>query len=149
MVIDVTETGQYEEPFDVETVIADSTTHIGSMRRKIAVNREWIQSYHIEAEKAQRIAGDISAGFLISTIKVAAEQAIISRYSVSKEVRQARHDEIDVDVPANTRVTVLIYWKRKWRRGMIKLRDQQHREIVVPFQIVVGLSLDSKQSSEK
>lgn len=149
-IVSIVETSISEEFIGEEQKLIDNSNSATSLTRRIAVNREWSQSYTVEYEKTQTIGGEFNIGIDKATsIKLAAGEALRAKYSVSEETRRTRTDEIVLNVPSQTKLRVFIHWKRLWQHGLVKLRDEKNREFEVPFKVAVDVTFDQIQRDEK
>ena len=83
-----------------------------------------------------------------ASIEGAAQGELKNKYASTAERTVSRSDEISVDVPARTRRTVLVNWKRVWQHGTVTLRGQSADMICLPFKVLVDVTFDQTQVDE-
>lgn len=149
--VDITETSRTEEPIGDEQRTIDNSKSSIELTRRFTVSREWSQSYSIEYEKMcsnkQQLNLGVAQGVDVG-IRTAAEDSIRERYAVSGETRQTYAEEITLNVPARTKLCVVLHWKRIWQQGFLVLKSGSGQIAQLPFQIAVGITFDQVQADE-
>jgi hypothetical protein len=75
------------------------------------------------------------------TVTAKAENSVTSRYSLQQGERTKVTHEVEVNVPARTRVTVFVHWKLVWHHGVVKMSGPAG-SADVPFRFVHSLDYD-------
>jgi len=68
---------------------------------------------------------------------------------MSEEAKETYVEEIESEVPAFTKLSLVFRWKRIWQHGVVQLNTSEGDEIRVPYKIVVGITFDQFQTDEK
>lgn len=147
---EIIQSERFEEHIGYEERNVDNSRSTVNSTRRFRVSKEWRRTYTIDHENSKCIGGEINIGInSILNIKALAEKKILSKYSLSKEEKQIYEEEIIVEIPAKTKVKILIYWKYIWQEGLILFNDEKNRTIQVPFKVITGLTFDQSQIDEK
>jgi DNA-directed RNA polymerase subunit RPC12/RpoP len=149
-VSDIIETDRSEEIIGVDRRLIDNSKSSSRLTRKFSINREWSKVYSIEYEKAQ--ANGIELGVGVSetvSVKATSEESIRKKYFTSEESREICSEEVEVEIPASTKLNLAFQWKRIWQHGFILLRNENNEESRIPFRVVVGITFDQSQIDEK
>ena len=148
-IVEIQETDREEEGIGSDKRVIDNSRSSARLERKFSLSKEWSKSYRVEYEKAHTSTGGVSVGLDDAvSLKAGLELAIKNRYSVSEESREICSEEVMVQVPGKTRLSVVFEWKRIWQCGLIRFRDQDGRDSQVPFRIAVGVTFDQLQIDE-
>jgi hypothetical protein len=75
-------------------------------------------------------------------------QKLSTTYSASSERERVFEDAFEVEVPPRTRMQIMLRWKKAVQIGNMRIYSDG-KIIEVPFRIVVGLSVDNKNSTIK
>jgi hypothetical protein len=143
------ETDRFQEVIGEEERIINNSQSSGKVSRRFTVSKEWLKSYSIELENATKNGVKLEVG-LLRTIKTrqAAEESLIERYSVTEDQKRVYQEEIILDIPARTKMRVIIIWKRIFQRGVLKITQADSSMIEIPFQVAIGLTFDQTQIDE-
>jgi hypothetical protein len=146
IVFNFIETDRVEESLGDEKRQIDNSKSLVELTRHFTVSREWIQSYKIdrEATKGSRQEFKIG-GFELAAIRLAAENSLMERYSISSELKQSYIEEITVSVPAKVQLKIIFHWKKIWQRGLMQAFCKDKKIAEFPFQVVVGITFDQSQ----
>ena len=68
-------------------------------------------------------------------------------YSVSEDTKETCREEVSCQVPAHTKLTVVVRWKRIWQHGLVQTA-QGAVSLDIPFRVAVGLTFDQQQIDE-
>ncbi len=149
-VLGITESERSEEPLGVDRRLIDNSKSSTKLTRRFSISKEWTKTYTIEYEKSQvdgtqfNIGVNESVGFQASS-----EETIRKQYSISEEEKETYLDEVEVEVPGFTKLSLSFQWKRIWQHGLIRLCAQNDKEICIPFRVAVGITFDQLQIDEK
>lgn len=128
----VMETSRVEEAIGQETRSIDSGP--ASAVRRIKATRRWTR--HIELDDGHMKTGGVGvAGF-----KFSAETILRRRYG--EETEQIFEEEIELSIPAYTRLELVLHWKRIWQEGVVVGVDTAGATIQIPFRAAVSLTFD-------
>ena len=143
------ETERSEESLGEEQRLIDNSASSISLTRRFTINKEWVQSFSVDQERASTIGGSLSVGVgKIANVGVKAEEAVKRKYSISEETKHTYAEEVVLDVPPKTKLRVIFHWKRLWQHGFVVMRADTEREIRVPYRVAVGLTFDQTQIDE-
>lgn len=143
------ETNRTEESIGEEQRAIDNSHSSISLTRRFTVSKEWFQSYTIEYEKAQSEKQQINFGLAQTVnIQTMAENSIKEYYSLSSGAKQTYTEEITLNVPAKTKLSVVFHWKRIWQQGILTIRIKTGQVFELPFQLAIGITFDQTQIDE-
>jgi predicted RNA-binding Zn-ribbon protein involved in translation (DUF1610 family) len=149
-VIDVVETDRSEEYIGDDQRLIDNSRSSTKVTRKFALTKEWSRTYSIEYEKSHTDRGELNIAIPdIGGLKASAEHGLRQKYSMTDEAKETYHEEIETEVPAFTKLSLVFRWKRIWQHGLIHLGTPEGDEIMMPYKIVVGITFDQLQADEK
>jgi hypothetical protein len=145
-IIEFIETTRTQEDIGDESRVIDNSLSPAPITRKFTITREWNRSYIIELERSETDTGEISLGVsdAVST-KATAEEALREQYSLSEARKETASEEVEIVVPAHTKLSLIFQWKRIWQNGVIKLADTNANQFNVPYRIAVGITFDQFQ----
>ncbi|HEV7671956.1 MAG TPA: hypothetical protein VGS22_25820 [Thermoanaerobaculia bacterium] len=143
----IVETGRVEEPLGEEVREIDNSQSSVEIQRTLRLSREWSQSFSLEREHAAKIGGELSVqGAWIVDFKATAEGEIRKKYELSTVDRKTYSEEIVIDVPARTKVTLVLKWKQVWQCGIALVSDGRNgTEIQIPYRVCLGPTFDQRQ----
>jgi len=148
--VEISETSITEEAIGSEERTINNLGSDTGVRRRFSVSKEWSRSYVIEHEELSKLSSNLSIGpDKASTIGLAAEESIRKNYSVSDGERHQYAEEVEIDVPARTKVRIVFHWKRLWQHGVVKVSAPAGGEAILSFKIVRGLTFDQSQQDEE
>ncbi len=73
---------------------------------------------------------------------------VAAHYSVSQDTRETCVEEVSCDVPAHTKLTIVVRWKRIWQHGLVQI-TQGGLTLRIPFRIAVAMTFDQEQIDQK
>jgi hypothetical protein len=82
------------------------------------------------------------------SVKSSFADSVRKKFSISEESQETYAEQVELDVPAATHLTVYFQWKRIWQCGFIQFRNQNNEEWQVPFRVAVGVTFDQQQVDE-
>jgi hypothetical protein len=143
----VVETQRVEESLGEEAREIDNSRSAVGIQRTIRLSREWTQSYVLEREVAAKAAGELSVqGAWIADFRASAEGAIRRRYELTVAERRTYSEELTIEVPARTKVQVVLKWKQIWQCGVVVVRGGSDGvEVHMPFKVCLGPTFDQSQ----
>ena len=135
---------------EVETVVepAGSTSHIedNSMSdvpstHKITVENEWTRTIVVsgESQMIKGFAAGLGVGWL--TLSAQVESSLCSQFSIQQGERRTVKQEVEVLVPAGSRLTITVHWKLAWRKGYVTIVGPGGQTIV-PYQFIQNVDFD-------
>jgi hypothetical protein len=145
----IIETDRSEEIVGVDRRLIDNSKSSSRLTRKFSINREWSKVYSIEYEKAQVNGIELGVGVSEAvSVKATSEESIRKKYFTTEESREICSEEVEVEIPASTKLNLAFQWKRIWQHGFILLRNEHNEESRIPFRVVVGITFDQSQIDE-
>lgn len=143
----IVETKRVEEPLGEDVRDIDNSQSVVEIQRKVRVSREWSQTYVLERESTTKAGGELSLqGAWILDARASAERAIRKRYELTVEDRQTYSEELTIEVPARTKVRVVLQWKQLWQCGVVLVRNgNDGTEVQVPYRVCIGPTFDQRQ----
>lgn len=143
---EIKETHRSEEEIGAEKREIDNAKSSIELERRFTVTKEWSKSFIIEEEKGRKTGAELSVGLSeTASIKATAEEAIRLKYIRTEDTKQIYTEEIVLKVPANTKLLVVLNWKRIWQHGIITLHDEMGGVSEWPFKLMVGVTFDQTQ----
>lgn len=147
--INFSETSRTEEPIGEDKRLIDNSASSIRVTRRFLISKEWSRLYTIDYEKSKATSQGISVDFLsLGNITSSIENSLKVQYAVNKGEKLTYSEEVIVEIPANTRVSISFQWKRLWQKGNV-LISYSGKTFSIPFCIVVGLTFDQSQKDEK
>ncbi|MDJ1168530.1 hypothetical protein PMG71_03710 [Roseofilum sp. BLCC_M154] len=148
-VLSVTETSRSQENIGDDKRIIDNLKSPAILRRKFTVSKNWKRSYTIEYEAVQVDGHEFSLGIQGTGLKFLTEESLRRQYSISENSQETYTEEVEIEVPAFTRLAVIFHWKRILQNGSIRITNNQGQEFDIPFHIVAGLTFDQLQYEDR
>jgi len=146
----ILETDRLEENIGVDHRVIDNSMSSTKLTRRFSVSKEWAKSYTVEYEKVQVAGIDFNIGISEAvSVKAVSEETIKRKYFLSNETKEICSEEVEIEVPAFTKLSVIFKWKRIIQRGFILVRNQNNIEVKIPFQVIVGVTFDQRHVDEK
>ena len=142
------ETDRMEENIGTDKRSIDNSKTIGLLKRKFTVSKQWTKTFSIEYENAKSENSAFCIGVDEISVKSSFEDSVRKKFSISEESQETYAEEVELDVPAATHLTVYFQWKRIWQCGFIQFRNQNNEEWQVPFRVAVGVTFDQQQVDE-
>jgi len=143
--LELVETDRGEETFGEDRRVIDNTRSSASLTRTITFTKEWSRTCELQSEKAQGASGEFSVGLKdVAGLKIASEQRLRDTYSVSQETKESCSEQVTCNVEPNTKLTVIVRWKRIWQHGYVRVA-REGAEIHIPFRVAVGMTFDQEQ----
>jgi Zn ribbon nucleic-acid-binding protein len=147
--LNILETVRTQEKLGDDKRIIDNSRSSASLVRRFSVSKEWTRAYRIEYEKIKLDGQEVSIGMNEGmSVKSLTEDSIRQHYSISEEIRENYTEEVEIEIPAFTKLAVIFQWKRLWQHGIIEL-NHKSQKIIIPFQIVSGITFDQIQHDAK
>jgi len=147
--LNVVETERVEEYLGSEQRVIDNSKSGITVTREFTIGKEWSQSYSIDYEKTNSLAGEVGGGFFnLGTFKTTFQRTIKDRYSISEGIKLTYSEKIILQVKENTKLRVIFQWKRLWQHGLLKISDKNGVEFEVPFRVAIGVTFDQVQVDE-
>lgn len=146
VVVEVRETGQYEEPLGEETRTIDNRRSPTGITRSVKASREWTRTLSVGGEQHTTFGAEVSGGVSWLRAKGNIERELQRNYSMESGTRHVYEEEITITVPERTAVRIQLRWKRIWQRGVVVLRNPDGSTNQVPYQVVVNITFDQTLS---
>jgi hypothetical protein len=144
----IEETRRSEEAVGEDRRSIDNSRSAVALRRRFTMSREWSRVCRISQEDASTVGTSVNIGLdQLTSISSSAEFEIRNHYSVSTESREVYSEEIDVEVPASTKLCMVFSWKRLWQHGLAHVHSGQ-TTATLPYMVSVGLTFDQEQIDE-
>jgi hypothetical protein len=142
-----TETLRYSEYIGDDEHIIDGTNSAIATRTTVRAARGWRQAYSLNVENAQTRTIEGGTGSLLPvSLRGLLEKAITETYSLNVENDNQFEQEVDVEVPPRTMLTLTLRWKRIWQGGLLSVAFDE-RTVEVPYRVAVGVSFDQVLST--
>ena len=145
--VEIVEEKYIEEPREEEKRVIDNLRSSVAVTRKLSFSKEWLQSYRIDSENihASKIEGDTKLG-PFGGVKIVAEEKVRQQYSISESIRKTQNEEVTIEIPPETKVSVSIQWKHLVRTGLVKVSSHFGESFELPFRVTVGITFDQTQT---
>lgn len=132
-----------EEGFGNNSFVIDHSLSSASGTEIIYVEKEWtrIVSFGTDDTVTKGIA--LRAGVSWVSIEGSLERAVTQRFDIELGERQKFSQQLTIHVPARTKTTVLIKWKRVWQDGTVHVNGVRGHIADVPFRYVSHLIFDT------
>lgn len=144
-VIRVEPRGISEEFLGLETLRIDNRQGQRPVQRSLKIQKESLQSYVIEHEKAVTTTKQFEPTVTRSTmIKRTVENLYREKYSYSESKKQMLEESVAVEVPPNATVWMQLHWRNILDNWMLVVGNDLGHEIAVPVRVVSKLSFDQK-----
>ena len=151
--VTISETYREEDIIYKEERIVDNSRSKSKITRKFTFSNEITTTYSILFEKSNFNGVDLNIGINLpqselASITATSQETLKELYSISKNSKQSREEEIIVEVEPLTKKTLIIIWKQVLQNGYIKIIDENNSELNIPFKVVVGLTFDQSSIDE-
>lgn len=147
-ILEVVESGQFEEPLGEEIRVIDNRNSGTGVTRSVKASREWTRTLTLGTEHNRTIGGEISGGAKWLQAKGSIESELQRTYSMETSSRHLFEEEITITVPERTSVRLILRWKRIWQRGVVRMDFGDGATTDVPYQVVVNVTFDQSQEDE-
>jgi hypothetical protein len=141
--------GRAEAALGDERRLIDNRSSSSKLVRTIKAAREWTHAVHLQREEAttrvQRSVLQVRDGL---TRERSLEELLREQYGCSQSSKLAFEENVQVEVQAHKRLTVVLRWKDILEVGALVLRNQCGERIELPFSVVVGVTFDQAQIEE-
>ena len=145
-IVGIEETERQEESFGDDSRLVDNSKSSATVRRKFAVSKEWSRTYAVEYEKARVTGGGLDVGLTQNlSLKSSCEQTIRRHFSISEDTKETYSEEVEIEVPAATKLRIVFQWKRILQCGFIKVRKPNNEISIVPYRVAVAVTFDQTQ----
>ena len=148
-VFEIVETERSEESFGTDKRVVDNSKSSVKVTRRFSVQKEWSRTYSIEYERATSgglgISGDVKK---VLGFNAAIDLSVREKFCASDQIKEVYSEEIGVEVPALTKLAVLLHWKKVWQHGFVVCRGLNDEELKVPFRAVAGVTFDQTEVDE-
>jgi hypothetical protein len=144
-VVEVVETGQFEEPLGEEVRLIDNRNSGTGVTRSVKASREWSRTLTVGSEQTRTLGAEVSGGVSWLKAKGNIESELQRTYSLENNSRHLFEEEITISVPERTSVRLVLRWKRIWQRGVVRLDQGDGTVTEVPYQVVVNVTFDQSQ----
>jgi DNA-directed RNA polymerase subunit RPC12/RpoP len=149
VMLEIVETERREDPFGTDSRLVDNSQSQATVKRTFTVSKDWSREYSVSYEKASVENAGITLGEKdIASISAGCEQTLTKRYSVSQTSSQTYTEEVEIDVPAATKLRIDFQWKKILQCGYVNVRESSGQIVRVPFSAVVGVTFDQAQVEE-
>jgi hypothetical protein len=135
--------GLSEEGFGSNSFVIDHTLSAASGTETIHVEKEWTRVVSFGADETVTRGIALRAGVSWVSIEGSLERAVTQRFNIELGERQKVSQQLTIHVPAYTKTTVLIKWKRVWQDGTVHVSGTRGHVADVPFRYVSHLIFDA------
>ena len=146
--LSVVETDRTEENIGTDKKLIDNSMSSVSLKRKFVVSKQWTKTYIMEHEKAQSESSGLTIGVNEASIRTNFEETLKKKFSISEEGQEIYSEEVEIEVPAFTKLNVFFNWKRIWQCGFIHCLKNDGEKFRIPFRVAVGITFDQIQVDE-
>jgi hypothetical protein len=138
----VFETGLVQEPAGQTSFVEDNTGSSVSSSRITRVENEWTRTIVIGggSTTTNGISAQLNVGWV--SVEAKTENAVTSQYSIEQGERRQVSQEVQLHVPAWSRVDVRVSWKLVWQTGFVRITDPNGAITDVPFRFVHSMDFD-------
>jgi hypothetical protein len=137
--------GISEDFLGIETLRIDNRQGARSVNRSLKIEKEWVQSYVIEHEKAQTTTRQFEPTVTRSAmVKRTVENLYREKYSYSESRKQVLAENVTVEVPPHACVWVELHWKNILDSWTVVVGNDLGQEIRVPVHVITKLSFDQR-----
>jgi hypothetical protein len=138
----VFETGLVQEPAGQTSFVEDNSASSLSSSRSTRVENEWTRTIVIGggATATKGVSAGLRVGW--ASVEASVENAVTSQYAIEQGERRQVSQEVSVQVPARSRVEVLVSWRLTWQTGFVRITDPKGTTTDVPFKFVHSLDFD-------
>ena len=148
-IVDIEETERQEEGFGSDSRLVDNSKSTATVRRRFAVSKEWSRTYTVEYEKATVAGGGFDIGLTQNVgLKLNCEQTIRRHFSISEDSKETYSEEVEIEVPAMTKLRIVFQWKKIVQCGFIQVQKPNNGISRFPFRVAVGVTFDQTQAAE-
>jgi hypothetical protein len=126
----------------------DNSGGVSPMVRTFRVSREWTRSYTLGSVQSTSAARSAELSSKLGTLKSQAEQKIEQQYSIMGQERRTFEDTVTITTAPRTYSEVRFAWKEVRQRGCVEFNDGADAIWKVPFELVLGLTFDPKQTDK-
>jgi len=137
----IRETSRSEEDLGSEVRIIENPSRSTTVTRVIRVSRDWTRSWTIGQDWTGKAHLGAKGKVGVAEVEASVEAEIKRSYSLTETLREEYVDDITLLIPAESRVKLILNWKRLWQHGEVTLRDSSP-PIRVPFSVAVGVTFD-------
>lgn len=141
-VLEVRETGQFEELLGEEARLIDNRNSPTEMTRRVTASREWSRTMSVGEDRTRSYGGQAGLDWKVVALKGTAEEELKRNYSVESGSKHVFEEEFTISVPQRTALRVILRWKRIWQRGVVRLQSFDGTVSEVPYQVVVNVTFD-------
>ena len=148
-IMGIEETDRQEETLGSDSRLVDNSKSTATVRRKFAVSKEWSRTYTVECEKATVTGGGFDVGLTQNlSLKSNCEETIRRHFSISEDLKETYSEEVEIEVPAATKLRIVFQWKKIVQCGFIRVQKPDNGVSMVPFRVAVGVTFDQTQVAE-
>jgi hypothetical protein len=144
----ITETrkmGRAEQPVGTDTKVLDNSRSDSRIIRNLKVAREWSYEYNLESEELDRKINTSAIRFRDGgESSKTIERSLRKSFGYTQGTKQVYEENVQVEIQARKKVTILFHWKRIVETGVLTLEDQFQNTSELPFSVVIGLTFDQE-----
>jgi len=143
---EVFETRFNVEPAGERHFVEDNTYSDVSSTRVLRVENEWSRTVILGGESTVTRGVTLQIGVSWLNIQPKLESTITHLYSIEQGERHQVSEEVQVEVPARTRLEVVVSWRTVWREGLVRITGPGGA-VDVPFKFVNSMEFDRYTTS--
>jgi hypothetical protein len=141
--LEIVETGLMEEPAGPTSHVEDNTDSDLPIWRQTKVANEWSQDIVLGGEVGYTKGVSARLGVSWLSVEAKLEKNIKRQYAIQQGQRQLVAHEVQIQIPARSRVQVTVNWKRIWRQGLIRIHDATNGTMAeIPFRVLHSMDFD-------
>jgi hypothetical protein len=129
-----------------QAFVLDNSRGLSPLVRTKTVVQEWTQAIAIDSEEAESVETGFQVGKKdVATLTSMVSNAVKTTYQLSQELRRTYTEELRFEVPPGVKRTVTLRFRRDWRCGVVRMRDEQGEASEIPFRVSAALEMDIAQ----
>jgi hypothetical protein len=129
------------EPTGETFYVEDNSGSSVSSLRVHKVENEWTRTVIVGSDFTQTKGVALQIGVSLLALEAKLESAVTSRFSVKQGERRLIAQEVQVQVPAYSRLEVRVAWKMIWQTGVIRVTGRR-KTIEIPFRFAHSQEFD-------
>ena len=142
----IIETERYETTAGSDEVRSlDNLQGTSPQVRSFRLAREWSKSYSVGSTQSVAVSGGAEFSSKVANITTQVERRIERNYNMTSQQQQTFEDTLTVTAAPQTYSEIRITWKEIRQRGYVDEFDGTIHISRTPFELVVGLTYDSRQ----
>lgn len=140
--VTATETLRFAEYIGDDEHIVDGRLSSIQTRTTIRASRSWRQALVVEVEETRMTSGGVNVSNLFPIgLQASLEATVRKSYNINVETDSTFEQEIELEVPPQTKLRVVLRWKKLWQAGMLTVKGGE-TSAQVPYKVAVAIAFD-------